>query len=326
MNRTTRHYFTLCVLLLIVQLPACTTLKQQAQNFIAPSTPMSFSEARTFERRHLNLAQKLIEKNEWNKAQDVYDEALKRRPQSKVLRVGLKKMYQKNREYTEKLTRELTISRGLWLDKNHYLYESLAKAEIKGKKAQYKNRAIKNEIKLISKQLAHYGNYVATDNQTNNVEYLLNLSEQLKQIKPNQHTPIEKNNRKTVKLIKNTKKDPQKIKLEKLLASHKKAYKNKKLQLAHQLIKQASELRPNDKKIKAEKTRLAEEIEIKIKQHLSNGLQFYSDGNYESALGSWQETLNLDTNNQEALDNIERTNKILVNLSRIKEKQDQPSE
>jgi len=62
MNRTTRHYFTLCVLLLIVQLPACTTLKQQAQNFITPSTPMSFSEARTFERRHLNLAQKLIEK------------------------------------------------------------------------------------------------------------------------------------------------------------------------------------------------------------------------------------------------------------------------
>ena len=189
MNKTKRYYFTLCVLLLIVQLPACTTLKQKAQTFITPSTPMSFAEDRTFERRHLNLAQKLIEKNEWKKAQDVYDEALKRLPHSKALQAGLKKMYQKNTEYTEKLTRDLTISRGLWLDKNHYLYESLAKAEIKGKKAQYKNKAIKNEIELISKQLARYGNHVATDNQTNNVEYLLNLSEQLKQAKTKQNQP-----------------------------------------------------------------------------------------------------------------------------------------
>ncbi len=318
MHEIKRYCFVVCVLFLIIQLPACTTLKQKAQTFIAP--PMSFEEAQDFERRHLKLAQKLIEKDEWLKALDVYHEALKRLPHSEAIQAALKNTYQKNSNYIEGLTRKLTISRGFWLDENQHLYESLAKAEIKGRKAKYKNRAIKNEVKLISKQLTHYGN------QTGNTKYLLDLAKQLETTKQNKEIITENSNQTVIRSIPKVKKDSRQIKLKKLVASYQQSYDNKKLQLAYQYINKASNLAPHNQKIQLKKTALAKEIETRVEQHLSDGLQFYSDGNYESALDSWQETLKLNSNNEEALNNIERTNKILANLSRIKEKQEDLSE
>ncbi len=324
MYKIKRHCFAVCVLLLIIQLPACSTLKQKAQTFITPSISMSFEEAQIYERRHINIAQKLIEKNEWHKAQDVYSEALKRLPHSAVLQEAMKEMYQKNSEYIDKLTQKLTISRSLWLYKNQHLYESLAKAEIKGKKARYKNRAIKREIKLLSKQLSHYGDQAISNNQHRNAEYLLNLADQLNSKKQNKEILIEAKNQSTTIPTPKVKVDSQQVKSEKLIASYKQAYKNNKLQLAYQFISQASKLKPHDQEIKNNLAHLTKKIEEKVKQSLSNGLQFYSDGHYEKALASWQETLELDSNNEEALNNIERTKKILANLSRIKEKQEKP--
>lgn len=323
MYKTKQYCFAACVFLLITQLLACTTLKQKAQTFITPSIPMSFEEAQNLERRHLTLAQKLIEKNEWHKAQDVYDEALKRLPHNEAIQSGLKKMYQKNSAYIGKLTQKLTISRALWLDKNQHFYESLANAEIKGRKAQYKNKAIKNEVKIISKQLTNYRNQAVTDNQIRNAEYLRNLAKQLKTTKQSREIlkDVKGLNSKKIIIINS----PQ-TRFEELITSYKQAYKNNKLQLAYQFISQATKLNPNSPEIKIKKLRLKEEIEIKVQQSLSNGRQFYTDGNYEKALESWQETVGLDSKNQEALSNIERTEKILANLSRIKDKQEKSAE
>ncbi len=326
MYKSKQYCFAVCVFLLITQLPGCTTLKQKAQTFITPSTPMSFEDAQDFERRHLMLAQKLIEKNEWRKAEDVYNEALKRLPHSEAIQNSLKKMYQKNSEYIEKLIQKLTISRGLWLDKNQHLYEALAKAEIRGKKAQYKNRAIKSEVKLISKQLTNYGNQAIAENQARNAEYLLNLAEQLKETKQNKEASKEAKVQKTTESTQKKKVNSPQTRSEKLITSYKQAYKNNKLQLAYQFINQAAKLNPNNREIKIKKLRLAEEIEEKVQLLLSSGRQLYTAGNYEKALESWKKTLKLDSRNQEALNNIERTEKILINLSRIKKKQEKPTE
>ncbi len=321
MYKTKRFSFAaICALLFVTQLSSCTTLKHKVQTLITPSpVAMSFEEAQNFERRHLKLANKLLDKGEWRKAQDVYEEALKRLPHSEALQLGLQDMYKKNIEHIEKLQQKLAISKGIWLDKNRHLYKNLANAELKGKKFRYEYKTIKTEVELLSKQLNLYGERAAANNQHRNAKYLFDLAEKLKSDKKSNEIIIETSDKKSVKTASKPKQ------LEELISYYKHAYQNNDLQAAYKFIDRASKLSPNNQDIKTKRAQLEKEINEKVTQYLAAGLQLYSDGNYEQALDYWQKTIKLDPNNQEALNNIERTKKVLSNLSRIKEKQEEPS-
>ena len=92
----------------------------------------------------------------------------------------------------------------------------------------------------------------------------------------------------------------------------------------HTARKQLAELKKVDRrysKLPSMNRTLQNAIDDKVAQLFDAGVSAYSRGLFEQAAREWRNALKLEPNHQQAKENLERAEKVLKNLERLKEKQ-----
>ncbi|MEI6125719.1 MAG: hypothetical protein WCQ99_04110, partial [Pseudomonadota bacterium] len=106
-----------------------------------------------------------------------------------------------------------------------------------------------------------------------------------------------------------------------LMADFKKAYEEKNLAKAQQLMQQLAKLSSDTKELQELKKQFAADVAEHVQCLMKEGVTYYSRQHYAQALGVWKEAQSLDPKNVQLLTHIDRASRILEKLQNLREKQ-----
>lgn len=107
----------------------------------------------------------------------------------------------------------------------------------------------------------------------------------------------------------------------KLLDAIKAAQDSPDLEKRLALVRQAEKLNRDDPRLATLRGPLDQEVDQAIADYQEQGNTKYSQGKYAQAIADWQRVLALDPNNELAMSNIARAERVLGNLEKLRQKQ-----
>ncbi|MCW8919068.1 MAG: hypothetical protein OQL08_09685 [Gammaproteobacteria bacterium] len=277
-------------------------------------------------------AQKLS-KGDWAAALDQYDEALGRHPKSVVIRDGLAKLHQQQRETLEQLERKRLIQHGVWLREVLPIHREIARVDPRSNEAQERLRRIIGEAEKIGQELALIGNRALADNELASAEetlplaYELNkaplIEESLKTLRGRQKLVTEQQRtarRKSEQQAENERQKRERT-LRAIVKRYKTAFAKQEFLAAREQLAELEKTDPGYSELAAMRGRLQQAIDHKASQLFDAGVSAYSRGQFEQAAREWRDVLKLDPDHQQARENLERAEKVLNKLESLKQKQ-----
>lgn len=273
------------------------------------------------------------QRGEWAAALDQYDEALAKYPKSAVLKDGLVKLHQQQQEKLEELEKSRLISHGQWLREILPIQLKIATIDPRSREAQDSFNQTTIEAHNIAVQLAVIGNKALADNDLKAADHTLPLAAELK------NDPAIETSLKTLRSRqKQQQKEQRKIR-------RKKAQKAKKVRLSKERAvrdavkgydaafakrdyltakKHLSKLESVDrhhKQLPSMKNKLNQAVAKEVERLFESGVNSYSRGQFERAAGNWRTLLQLQPGHLQAKENLDRAEKVLEKLQKLKEKQ-----
>ncbi len=272
-------------------------------------------------------------KGDWAAVLDQYDEALAKHPKSVVIKDGLAKLHLQQRETLDQLEQKRLIQHGEWLRDVLPVYHEIANVDPRNSEAQNRLKRIIGEAKAISQELALLGNKALADNDLNTAEATLPLAfklnndpvieESLKALRAKQKqrsTQLQQTRRKKEQRAR----EKQKKKEDTISTLVKRFDSAFAKQDYHSARNHLTELKKVDRrygKLPAMNLSLQKAIDNKVARLFDAGVSAYSRGLFEQAAQEWRNALKLEPNHQQAKENLERAEKVIKNLERLKEKQ-----
>jgi tetratricopeptide (TPR) repeat protein len=274
-----------------------------------------------------------LSKGEWAAALDQYDEALGRHPKSVVIRDGLAKLHQQQRETLEQLERQRLIQHGAWLRNELPVYREIARVDPRSSEAQDRLKHIIGEAEKIAQELALIGNRALADNDPATAEatlplaYELNkeplIEESLKTLRSRQQLAAEQQRtarRKSEQQAQN-KREKRERTLRAIVKRYDAAFAKQDFLAAREQLAELEKADPAYSKLASLQRTLQQAVDHRVSQLFDAGVSAYSRGQFEQAAHEWRDVLKLDPGHQQARENLERAEKVLHKIESLKQKQ-----
>lgn len=274
-----------------------------------------------------------LSKGDWAAALDQYDEALGRHPKSVVIRDGLAKLHQQQRETLEQLERKRLIRHGEWLREVLPIHREIARVDPRSSEAQERLKRIIGEAERIAQELALIGNRALADNDTASAEatlplaYELNkaplIEESLKTLRGRQKLVTEQQRAARRKSEQQTQNEQQKRErtLRAIVKRYEAAFAKQDFLAARKRLAECEKVDPAYSELASMRGRLQQAIDHKVSQLFDAGVSAYSRGQFEQAAREWRGVLKLDPDHQQARENLDRAEKVLHKIESLKQKQ-----
>ena len=268
-----------------------------------------------FETETIQKARKLTRKEQWYPAQQTYEQALAKIPQSKKLREAQQEFLNQRDNYLKQLELALLLNRANWLIKNAPAYKEIVRVIPDDYQRYEELRDYPEKVDATADQLVKCVQSALDASNYDLAETCLKLAERIgsknidkkqlavanKKLAQAEKAEIRKQNNKTRTLI----------------AELKQGYSQDNLRRArHQLDvlqKQNSRDRTSIKLRKQLDKRYREGIDQKI----AAGRKIYSSGKIQEALDVWNSLLEIDPGNQKLVAHIDRAERVLKKLQRL---------
>ena len=272
-------------------------------------------------------------KGDWAAALDQYDEALSRHPKSVVIRDGLAKLHQQQRETLDQLERTRLIQHGEWLRGVLPVYHEIARVNPRSSEAQSRLKRIIGEAEGISQELALIGNKALADNEPAIAEATLPLAfelnrdpvieESLKTLRERQKLTAEQ--QRSARRKQEQQAQSERAKRESTLNAMVKRYNNAFAKQdfvgARAQLAEIEKIDPAYSKLASMQDSLQTAVDKRVSQLFDAGVSAYSRGQFEQAAREWRSALKLDPSHQQARENLDRAEKVLHKIESLKQKQ-----
>jgi tetratricopeptide (TPR) repeat protein len=272
-------------------------------------------------------------KGDWAAALDQYDEALNKHPKSVVIKDGLAKLHLQQRETLDTLERKRLIQHGEWLRDVLPVYRDIARVDPRSSEAQNRLKRIIGEAGTISQELALIGNKALADNDTDTAEETLPLAfdlnkdpvieESLNALRSQQKIATEKQRatRRKHEQQRQREQDKKERTLNAIVKRYDTAFAKQDFFVAQQQLAELEKVEPTYSKLTLMQGTLKKAVDDKVSTLFDAGVSAYSRGLFEQAAREWRSVLKLNPNHQQAKENLERAEKVLKKIERLKEKQ-----
>ncbi len=272
-------------------------------------------------------------KGDWAGALDQYDEALNKYSKSAVIKDGLAKLHQQQRLTLNELELKRLIHHGEWLAGAIPVYQDIARVDPRSSTAQNRLKRIQGEAEEIAQELAIIGNKALADNELEKAEATLPLAlqlyddpvieESLNSLRARQKTirTVQKKARLEKEQLINSKKKKQQRTIAALEKRYKQAFAKEDFITAGKQLSAIEKINHEYSKLASMKGTLQKAVDKKVTQLFERGVSAYSRGLFEQAASEWRSVLKLDPNHQQAKENLQRAEKVLEKIERLKQKQ-----
>jgi len=274
-----------------------------------------------------------LDKGNWAAALDTYDEALERLPQSAVIKDGLSQLHHQQERKLEQLEFDRLISHGKWLRDTMSTYEAIAQVDPRNRSARQQLEKKHYEAESVASELALYGNKAQANNRLDAAEKTLSLAAELsdapaiaeslkklhqREAKENAREQAEREKRQQQQQAAERTKQKS---INSILGAYRKAYAQKDYNRAR---KELDALRRVDRG-NPKWNKIAEDLEKatdrEAERLYDKGVSAYSRGHFEDAAKYWRKTLELKPEHKPAQENLDRAERVLQKLEKLKEKQ-----
>lgn len=289
--------------------------------------------ATQYEQKMRKEAGNLLKKGDWAAALDLYDEALDKYPKSAVIRDGLAKLHQQQSEALARLELKQLVRHGVWLREVLPVYRDIARTDPRNSDAQNRLARIETEAAGVAQELALIGNKALANNELNTADATLPLALKLSgdpviegsvNSLHKELEQLEKKRLESRRLSEQKARTAQKKK-ERTISAIKKRYQKavaeKKYLSARYYLKELEEIDRRHPEVVGLKKSLRATIEKEVSRLFESGVNAYSRGQFEQAAKAWRTLLKLEPEHLQAKENLERAEKVLDNIQRLKEKQ-----
>lgn len=290
-------------------------------------------QAADYERRIRKETQSKLKKGDWAAALDQFDNALRKHPKSAVIKDGLAKLNQQQAETLDALERKRLIQHGEWLRDVIPVFSDIARVDPRSSEAQARLERVEQEAVGIASELALLGNKALADNDLKVAEETLPLAvalnsdpvaeESLKELRAKQKQAADKKRklRKQKERKAQAKKEKKRKKLEGLVNGYKQAFAAQDYITARKNLADLEKLDRRYSGLKDMKGTLQAAIDNKVTHLFDAGVSAYSRGQFEQAAKAWRGALELDSDHQQARENLDRAQKVLEKIKSLKSKQ-----
>jgi tetratricopeptide (TPR) repeat protein len=273
------------------------------------------------------------EKGDWAGALDQYDEALAKHPKSAVIKDGLAKLHQQQRQQLELLEQQRLIQHGEWLRDVLPVYREITTVDPRSLEAKQRLQRVVDEAKGIANELALIGNKALADNDLKTAEATLPLAfklsndpvieESLNSLRAEQKQQSAKQRearRKRERQVRAARQKKEEA-ISTLEKEYQRAFGKQDFNTARKRLREIEKVDRRYSKLAEMKRTLQQAIDNKVAKLFDAGVSAYSRGQFEQAARNWRNALELDPKHQQAQESLERAEKVLENIQRLKEKQ-----
>jgi len=268
-----------------------------------------------YETKTIQKARKLTRQEQWYPAQQTYEQALAKVPQSEKLREAQREFLSQRDNYLKQLELTLLLNRATWLIKNAPVQKEIVRVIPDDYQRYEELRNYPVQVDETAEQLV---NCVQAALDTSNYDLAntcLKLAERIgsnnidkkqlalanKKLAEAEKTEIRKQNAKTRTLI----------------AELKQGYSQDNLRRARQQLDLLKKQNSRDAtSIKLQK-QLDKRYREGIDQKIAAGRRLYSSGKIQEALDIWNSLLEIDPGNQKLEAHIDRAERVLKKLQRL---------
>lgn len=289
--------------------------------------------AASYEQEVRRQTRRDLDKGDWAAALDTYDEALGRLPQSAVIKDGLSQLHHQQERTLEQLEFERLMSHGRWLKETLPTYEAIAQVDPRNHAARQQLKKKRDEADAIAAELALYGNKAQANNRLDSAEKTLSLAaelsdapaiaESLKKLHQREakvHAAEQAEQEKRLKQQQATERAKQK-RVSSVLSAYRKAYAKKDYTRARKELDTLQRIDSGNPKW----DKMAEDLDkatVREAERLyDKGVSAYSRGHFEEAAKLWRKTLELKPEHKPAQESLDRAERVLRKLEKLKEKQ-----
>lgn len=277
-------------------------------------------------------AQKL-KNGDWAAALDQFDEALAKYPQSVVLKDGLAKLHQQQREDLDELELKQLVLHGEWLRDALPIHRDITRIAPRSREAQSRLKRVEDEAREIAQQLAIIGNTALADGDLDTADATLPLAQKLSndpmiegslkrlqeelKLEEQKQLATRRHNQERARQTREKKEHAIKA----IVARYDKAFAKQDYLTARVQLEEIEKIDKRYAALPSMQQSLQQAIDDKVARLFDAGVSAYSRGQFEQAASEWRKVLQLDPDHQQASENLERADKILQKIEKLKQKQ-----
>lgn len=277
-----------------------------------------------FETNTLNAAKKLDAEGQWQDTKNTYENALEKLPSSQTLQNAYSEFSVRHLKHINALKEELDVAQA-----NHWLnirsnIKAVHHAAPYDKEARAWKQQSESERDDLARRLIAYGQAHEDNKHLGTAALRYDLAYKLA---PNEFTkPYHERAAKTFAKRNETKKkrakenqQRQQSKLSLLIDEFDRHLSKEQFRLARQTLGAMEIIDAKSPQVQARKEKLDKQRNIVLDKAILEGKKFYTKGEFESAITVWKRALQLDPDNKELKENIQRAEKFHENLERLKQ-------
>lgn len=272
-----------------------------------------------FEKVKLREVNAHIEAEDWQAAESTLNYSMAKLPDSKKLQVAYDDFIKQRAHYLKGLYYQLSINKAEWLVKNKSVKKELARSLPDNRQAQKVKQQQQKEITEVHKQLTICGIETLNIGDLELAEQCYMLANELKPDKNTEKIILDIQR----KLAKQQKRKPLLVSKrgQKQLEKAKSSLSQGELKVALAAYKKIPSKDKKHALVVAFRQELNSRIKTSVKQGIKLGRKLYSQGQIEQAVAVWNDVLELDPNNEYLKSHVERAQRVIENLDKLKKQE-----
>ena len=276
-----------------------------------------------FESNTLKATKQLDEAGKWQDAKTAYESALGKLPSSQPLQNAYSEFSIRRLQHINALKEELDVAQAKhWLNIRSEI-RAVSEAAPEDKEAQSWKERSEQERQQLARRLVDYGLAHEENEHFGTTALRYDLAYQLdpgELTKPYLERAVKTFAQRNAKQKKQARKDQkiQQTKLSQLIEEFDGYLAQEELQLARQTLGAMEVIDAQSPEVIERKALLEKKRDITLDKAILDGKQLYTKGEFDSAIRVWKRALQLDPDNKELKENIQRAEKFRDNLERLK--------
>ena len=268
-----------------------------------------------FETTTIKRAQQLTRQEKWYPAQQTYEQALAKLPQSQRIYAAQQEFLKQRDNYLTQLELSLVLNRANWLIKNAPVQKEIVRVIPDDYQRYEELRDYPQQVDETADQLIKCVQSALDANDYNLADTCLKLVERLdsKNVDKKQLATA----RKKLAQAEKAEVRKQNAKTQALIAELKQGYSQDNLRRARQHLNVLRKQNSRDKTSRKLQAQLEQRYREGIDQKIAAGRRLYSSGKIQEALDVWNSLLEIDPGNQKLEAHIDRAERVLKKLERL---------
>ncbi|MDZ7662380.1 hypothetical protein [Thiohalophilus sp.] len=270
------------------------------------------------EQETIASANRLVARNEWHKASQLYEETLKKIPEHEKLRQSHAGFLDKRQAYLEDLELRLLIKKGAWLGNSSDLYRQIKNTVPGNYQTVSGIRDYERDRQQALQALIECAQTASAADKLDLTRTCLTLAQRIDSRV--QDDPRLASARKKISRAKEASLRQYKQQTTDLLANLRKGYSLDNLQRSHDHLKNSNDFSTLDSEALDLLDDLDKHLKTGIEQRMESARRLYSAGKIEHALKIWESLQTIAPDNQKLEAYIERAHRVLKKLRQLQEK------